>query len=187
MTGKYKQHRKQWKVAHFIVHSRRKREADGFLRGVIVSNSISREEAAAFFKVGRYRYDSLRNLNPSLPIPSSNSRPNYHGVTAEEEELIRVFMKGQATEPGYHCQHRSIPVYMEDPNVTFASLYKEYKVECESRHARVLSSASFVRVVKFLMPTLHLGRTKTDTCEHELYSMVKLQQLCSKLSMNTAQ
>ena len=58
--------------------SRRKREADGFIRGIIVSNQISREDAAAIFEIGRYRYDRLRKLNPNLPIPSSNSRPAYH-------------------------------------------------------------------------------------------------------------
>ena len=116
------------------------------------------------FEIGRYRYDRLRNMNPNLPIPCSNSRPNYRRITAEQKELIRLFMLNQATEPGYPCQHRSIPVYMEDPNVTFASLYMDYKVECEARQTKELSKPSFVRVVKFLMPTLHLGRTKTDVC-----------------------
>ena len=37
-------------------------------------------------------------------------------------------------------------------------------MECEARDQRELSRPSFVRVVKFLMPTLHLGRTKTDVC-----------------------
>lgn len=55
-------------------------------------------------------------------------------------------------------------MYMEDPSVTFSSLYKDYKVECEERKVRVLSYVSFIRVVKFIMPTLHLGRTKTDSC-----------------------
>ena len=116
------------------------------------------------FEIGRYRYDRLRQLNPNLPIPSSNSRPNYKRISAEQKELIRLFMLNQATEPGYPCQHRAIPIYMEDPNVTFASLYMDYKVECEARYQRELSRPSFVRVVKFLMPTLHLGRTKTDVC-----------------------
>ena len=116
------------------------------------------------FEIGRYRYDRLRQLNPNLPIPSSNSRPNYKRISAEQKELIRLFMLNQATEPGYPCQHRAIPIYMEDPNVTFASLYMDYKVECEARDQRELSRPSFVRVVKFLMPTLHLGRTKTDVC-----------------------
>ena len=141
---------------------RRKREADGFLRGIIVSNKISREEAAVFFKIGRYRYDRLRNMNPTLPIPQK--RPADHRVTAEDKELVRIFMKAQATEPGYPCQHRSTPVYIEDPQVTFVSLYKDYIVECKERQVRVLCLATFRRIVKFIMPTLHLGRTKTDTC-----------------------
>ena len=81
------------------------------------------------FKIGRYRYDRLRNMNPTLPIP--RLRPNYRAVTAEDKEVVRLFMKGQATEPGYPCQHRSIPVFMEDPSVTFASLFRDYKIECE--------------------------------------------------------
>ena len=93
------------------------------MRGIIVSNSISREEAAAMFKIGRFRYDRLRNMNPTLPIP--RSRPNYRAVTAEDKEVVRLFMKGQATEPGYPCQHRSIPVFMEDPRVTFAILFRD--------------------------------------------------------------
>ena len=116
------------------------------------------------FEIGRYRYDRLRSLNPNLPIPSCNSRPNYRRTTAEQKELIRLFMLTQATEPGYPCQHRSIPIYMEDPNVTFASLYNDYKVECEGRHTKELCKSSFVSIVKFLIPTLHLGRTKTDVC-----------------------
>ena len=144
--------------------SRRKREADGFIRGIIVGNNLSREEAAAMFEIGRYRYDRLRNMNPNLPIPSNTSRPKYHRIAAEQKELIRLFMLSQPTEPGYPCQHRSIPIYMEDPNVTFASLYLDYKVECEGRHMKELSKSSFVSIVKFLIPTLHLGRTKTDVC-----------------------
>ena len=134
------------------------------MRGVIVSNNISREEAAALFEVGRYRYDRLRNMNPTLPIPCSNSRPNHRAITAENKEVIRIFIKSQATEPGYPCQHRSTPVYMEDPDMTFTSLYRDYKVECEARRTKVLSKQSFVRVVKFLMPTLHLGKTQVDVC-----------------------
>ena len=116
------------------------------------------------FEIGRYRYDRLRNMNPNLPIPSNTSRPKYHRITAEQKELIRLFMLSQPTEPGYPCQHRSIPIYMEDPNVTFASLYLDYKVECEGRHMKELSKSSFVSIVKFLIPTLHLCRTKTDVC-----------------------
>ena len=117
------------------------------------------------FEIGRYRYDRLRNMNPNLPILSNTSRPKYHRIAAEQKELIRLFMLSQPTEPGYPCQHRSIPIYMEDPNVTFASLYLDYKVECEGRHMKELSKSSFVSIVKFLIPTLHLGRTKTDVCK----------------------
>ena len=127
-----------------------------------MSNNISREEAGALFKVGRNRYDRLRNLNPTLPIP--RPRPNYRVVTAEDKEVVRLFMKGQATEPGYPCQHRSIPVFMEDPSVTFVSLHRDYKIECIERDLRVLSYQTFIRIVKYCMPTLHLGRTKTDLC-----------------------
>ena len=101
---------------------RRKREADGFLRGIIVANNISREEAAEFFKVGSYRYDRLRNMNPAKAIP--NRAPASHRVTMEDKELV----KAQAFEPGYPCSHRSTPIYMQDPEVTFVSLYKDYKL-----------------------------------------------------------
>ena len=83
------------------------------------------------FGIGRYHYDRLRNLDPRLPIPSAKNTRNYNCLTAEQKELIRLFMLNQPTEPGYPCQHRSIPMYMEDPNVTFSSLYVDYKVECE--------------------------------------------------------
>ena len=73
-------------------------------------------------------------------------------------------MVNQPTEPGYPCQHRSIPIYMEEPNVTFSSLYVDYKVECEATEKKSVSKPSFIRVIKFLLPTLHLGRTKTDVC-----------------------
>ena len=53
----------QWELhrAAESVSDRRKREADGFLRGIIVANNISREEAAEFFKVGRYPPKKLPN------------------------------------------------------------------------------------------------------------------------------
>ena len=53
---------------------------------------------------------------------------------------------------------------MEDPEVTFVSLYKDYKFECKERKVRVLSLVTFRRIVKLIIPTLHLGRTKTDAC-----------------------
>ena len=45
-----------------------------------------------------------------------------------------------------------------------SSLHKYYKLECMDRGVRVLSYSTFRKVVLFIMPTLHLGRTKTDTC-----------------------
>ena len=126
-----------------------------------MGHNLSREEAAAVFAIGRHRYDRLRNLNPTLPIPR---RSNYQRIGIEQKELVRLFLKVQPTEPGYPCQHRSTPVYMEDPEVTFASLYKDYIEECDTREKPRLSRSSFIRTVKFLMPTLRLGRTKTDVC-----------------------
>ena len=126
-----------------------------------MGHTLSREEAAAVFAIGRHRYDRLRNLNPSLPIPR---RTNHLRIGIEQKELVRLFLKSQPTEPGYPCQHRSIPVYMENPEVTFASLYVDYTVECDAREKPRLSRSSFIRTVKFLMPTLRLGRTKTDVC-----------------------
>jgi hypothetical protein len=119
-------------------------------------------EAMMFFKVGRGRFDRLRDLNPLLPIP--RRRPSSHRVTAEDKELVRLFMKAQPVEPGYPCHHRSTPLYLEDPNVTLTLLHQHYKLECQDRGVRVLAYPTFRKVVKFIMPTLHLGRTKTDTC-----------------------
>ena len=150
------------RLSIFIFFYRRKREADGFLRGIIVANNISREEAAEFFKVGSYRYDRLLNMNPAKAIP--NRAPASHRVTTEDKELVRVFMKAQSFEPRYPCSHRSTPIYMEDPEVTFVSLYKDYKFECKERKVRVLSLVTFRRIVKLIIPTLHLGRTNTDAC-----------------------
>ena len=141
---------------------RRKREADGFLRGIMVSHSLSRTEGMLFFKVGRGRFDRLRDLNPLLPIP--RRMPVSHRVTAEDKELIRLFMRAQPVEPGYPCHHRSTPLYLEDPNVTLTLLHQHYKLECQDRGVRVLEYTTFRKVMKFIMPTLHLGRTKTDTC-----------------------
>lgn len=149
-------------VIIFFTSARRKREADGFLRGIIIANNISREEAAEYFKVGQYRYNRLRNMDPSKAIPKRP--PAKHRVTLEDKETVRIFMKAQAFEPGYPCSHRSTPVYMEDPEVTFVSLYKEYKFECSERSVRVLSLVTFRRIVRMIMPTLHLGRSKTDVC-----------------------
>ena len=64
-------------------------------------------EASAFLMVGRYRYDCLWNINPSHSQPQQQVKPS--SVTEEDRELVR----SQATEPGFPCQHRSIPVYME--------------------------------------------------------------------------
>ena len=141
---------------------RKKRESDGFLRGVILSQNLSRAEAMTFFKIGRYRFDRLRDLNPNLPVPKK--RPNDNVLTTEDKEFIRVFMKAMETEPGYPCHHRSTPVYMADPDVTFVSLHNLYKQECQDRDIRILSYDSFRSVVKFLMPTIHLGKTRADSC-----------------------
>ena len=73
-------------------------------------------------------------------------------------------MKAMEIEPGYPCHHRSTPVYMADPNITFVSLHNQYKGECQERAIRVLGYDSFKAVVKFLIPTLRLGRTKKDSC-----------------------
>ena len=115
-----------------------------------------------FFKVGHYRFDRLRDLNPALPIPKK--RPTTHRINAEDKELVRLFLKSQATEPGYPCHHRSTPIYMEDPTITFSSLHRMYEQECQDRNVRVLSYFSFRKVAKYIMPTLHLGRTKNETC-----------------------
>ena len=128
----------------------------------MVSHSLSRTEGMLFFKVGRGRFDRLRDLNPLLPIP--RRMPASHRVTAEDKELVRLFMKAQPVEPGYPCHHRSTPLYLEDPNVTLTLLHQHYKLECQDRGVRVLEYTTFRKVVKFIMPTLHLGRTKTDTC-----------------------
>ena len=141
---------------------RKKWESDGFLRGLILSHDLSRKEVMAFFKIGRYKYDRLKSLNPALPIPKR--RPNDNAVSAEDKEFIRIFMKAMEIEPGYPCHHRSTPIYMADPNVTFVSLHSQYKGECQERNIRALSYDSFKKIVKFLMPTLHLGRTKKDSC-----------------------
>jgi hypothetical protein len=116
----------------------------------------------AFFKIGRYKFDRLKDLNPNHPIPKK--RPNDNVISSGDKEFVRVFMKAQETEPGYPCHHRSTPVYMADPSVTFVSLHNQYKHECEDRGIRIISYDSIRKVVKFIMPTLHLGRTKTDTC-----------------------
>ena len=113
-------------------------------------------------KVGRGRYDRLRNMDPNQPVP--RLRPPDRSVTAEDKELIRLMMKAQSFEPGYPCNHRSTPLYMEDPSVTLSSLYLQYKAECEERQVRLLSFESFRRIVKYLVPTLHLGKTRTDSC-----------------------
>ena len=64
------------------ISDRKKRESDGFLRGLILSHNLSRAEAMEFFKIGRYKYERLRNLNPNLPIPKK--RPNDNAISLEE-------------------------------------------------------------------------------------------------------
>ena len=119
------------KVIKVSLICRRKREADGFMQGLILGHSLSREEASFLCKIGRCRYDRLRNLNPNQPIVAR--RPPDHRVTAEDKELVRLVMKSQSFEPGYPCSHRSTPLYMEDPSTTLSSIHKQYKSECEER------------------------------------------------------
>ena len=119
------------------------------------------------FKIGGYCYNRLQNMDPNKPIPSSKNYPVYHKMTAQQKEIVRNFLLALPTEPGYPCAHRSIPIYMEDPKVSFSSMYKEYQGECDAREVpkdEVLSRTSFIRVVKYLLPTLHLGRKKVDVC-----------------------
>ena len=101
-------------------------------------------------------------MDPNQPVP--RLRPPDRSVTAEDKELIRLMMKAQSFEPGYPCNHRSTPLYMEDLAVSLSSLYLQYKAECEERQVRLLSFESFRRIVKYLVPTLHLGKTRTDSC-----------------------
>ena len=70
---------------------RRKTEADGFVRGLILTHNMSRNEACSFFSIGRNRFDRVRNSNPLLP-PSKKSI-NEHAVRPQDKELIRIFMK----------------------------------------------------------------------------------------------
>ena len=132
------------------------------MRGLILGHNLSREETCFLFKIGRYRYDRIRNMNPNQPVPKI--RPSDRCVTAEDREVIRLMMKAQSFKPEYPCNHRSTPLYMEDPSVTLSSLYKQYKTECELREVRVLSFETFRRIVKYIVPTLHLGKTRTDSC-----------------------
>ena len=78
--------------------------------------------------------------------------------------MVRIFLKSQAMEPGYPCNHRSVAIYLEDPNVTLTSLHNKYKSECQERQVRILSYEIFRRIIKLILPTLHLGRTRTDVC-----------------------
>ena len=141
---------------------RRKTEADGFVRGLILTHNMSRNEACSFFSIGRNRFDRVRNSNPLLPL--SKKSINENAVRPQDKELIRIFMKAQPMEPGYPCNHRSVAIYMQDPDVTITSLHNNYKIECLERQARCLSLETFRRIVKFILPTLHLGRTRTDVC-----------------------
>ena len=65
-----------------------------------------------FFKIGHY-----------IPIPKK--RLNDNVINSEDNKFVRIFMKDQETEPGYTCHHRSTPVYMADPSVTFVSLHNQ--------------------------------------------------------------
>ena len=116
---------------------RRKTEADGFVRGLILTHNMSRNEACSFFSIGRNRFDRVRNSNPLLP-PSKKSI-NENAVRPQDKELIRIFMKAQPMEPGYPCNHRSVAIYMQDPDVTITSLHNNYKIEWLERQVRCLS------------------------------------------------
>ena len=109
-----------------------------------MAHNLSSREAMEFFKIGRYRFDRLRNLNPNLPVPKQ--RPSENAVSVEDKEFVRIFMKASETEPGYPCHHRSTPVYMADPNVTYLSLHNQYKEECKERNIR-----NKKRYVQFLL------------------------------------
>ena len=55
---------------------RRKREADGFVRGLILTHNLSRKEACTFFSIGRNQFDRVRNFNPLLPLPKKSINEN---------------------------------------------------------------------------------------------------------------
>ena len=73
-------------------------------------------------------------------------------------------MKNIPMEPGYPCQHRSQPIYLENPSTTYTSLHSQYSTDCKDHNRRIVSYNRFREVVKYLYPTLHLGETKTDSC-----------------------
>ena len=62
---------------------RHKREADGFMRGLIVTHTISREEAAEAFHIGGYHYKWLREMDPNKPTISSESYPKYNKMSVD--------------------------------------------------------------------------------------------------------
>ena len=97
----------------------------------MMAHNLSRAETMTVFKIGRYSFQRLHDLNPSLPIPQR--RLPDHSVTAQDKELVQIFLRAQEFEPSYPCHHRSTPIYVSDPSVTYASLHKQFKVECMVR------------------------------------------------------
>ena len=54
---------------------------------------------------------------------------------------------------------------MADPNITFVSMHRMYKKCVGRQKQRILAYESFRKVVKCLMPTFHLGKTRKDSCK----------------------
>lgn len=70
---------------------RGKKEADGFLKGVIFSSKLSRREAFAVFNIGNYRLDRLLNDDSTNPPVAKPQNPN--ALSADDKKFIRYFIK----------------------------------------------------------------------------------------------
>ena len=64
-----------------------RKEADGFLKGLIISSQLSRRESFALFQIGNYRHDRLLNEDPTNPPLARPQNPN--ALSADDKEFVR--------------------------------------------------------------------------------------------------
>ena len=75
-------------LSKLFLFFRKKSEADGFVRSIMIEHSLSMVEVLAFFNIGSGRVTRLKSYDPTKPVPQI-VRPRKNAMTAIDKEYIR--------------------------------------------------------------------------------------------------
>ena len=96
-------------------------------------------------------------------------QPWCQAATDDDVKRILDFIIALDHELGYPCTHRKVPLYVvgDYQVATWSSLHSENKKVCEKSNHGVMGENRLRKYVQFDIPSISLGKTKTDLCnEH---------------------